>query len=87
MVAFMLHKHLGLVLEPPERGGMDDAVSVTLEFCSGRRRGFWQKTAAGAAVIDCEWRERTFPGEQHVWPRSGDIKQGKKGCGLEVLAA
>jgi hypothetical protein len=31
MVAFMLHEDLGLVLQAPERGRVDDAIAVALE--------------------------------------------------------
>jgi hypothetical protein len=31
IVALMLHEDLRLVLEPPERGGVDDPVAVALE--------------------------------------------------------
>jgi hypothetical protein len=41
MVALVEDEDLGLVLEPPERGGMDDAVAVAAEgaaACAGRLR-------------------------------------------------
>jgi hypothetical protein len=38
MLALVAEEDLGLVLEAPEGGGMDDAVAVALEF--GSRRAF-----------------------------------------------
>ena len=38
MVALVEHEHLGLVGEPAERGGMDDAVAVAAEGAAGGAR-------------------------------------------------
>jgi hypothetical protein len=40
VVALMGNKDLGLVLEPPERRGVDDPVPVALEFGPGRTDRF-----------------------------------------------
>ena len=37
-VAFMVKEHLGLVDQPPEGRGMDDAVAIALVFGSRGRR-------------------------------------------------
>jgi hypothetical protein len=34
----MVHENLGLVLEPPECGAVDDAIAIALEFAARRRR-------------------------------------------------
>ena len=39
-VAFVIDEYLGLVFEPAERGGMNDAVAVALKFAAPARRGF-----------------------------------------------
>src|SRR5690349_1479407 len=39
-IAFTIDENLGLVLEPPERGGMNDAVPVALKYGTPRRRVF-----------------------------------------------
>ena len=39
MLALVAEEDLGLVLEAPEGGGMDDAVAVALEFRAGRAVG------------------------------------------------
>ena len=39
MIALVENEDLGLVLEPPERGGMDDAVAVAPEIVARRARG------------------------------------------------
>ena len=46
-VALVVDEHLGLVLQPPERGGMDDAVAVALEFGTRRREGLRMLPPAG----------------------------------------
>ena len=38
MIALVMDEHLRLVREAAERGRMDDAVAVALEFRPGRRR-------------------------------------------------
>jgi hypothetical protein len=42
----MVDENLGLVLEPAEGGGMDDAIAVALKFCSPRRSGLRNAPAA-----------------------------------------
>ena len=37
MIALVVDEHLGLVREPAEGGGMDDAVAVAPEVVAGRR--------------------------------------------------
>src|SRR5262245_27578399 len=46
VVAFVKNKHLRLVGEAPERGGVHDAVSIALERCAHRTGGFAIKPAA-----------------------------------------
>ncbi len=51
MVALVEHEHLRLVLEPPERGGMDDPVAIAPERAAGpARRLRKQPAAAGIGV-------------------------------------
>ena len=40
MVALRSNKHLTLVLEPPERVGVDDSITVSLKFSAGGSRVF-----------------------------------------------
>jgi hypothetical protein len=42
----MLHEDLGLVLEPPEGGGMDDPVAVALVTASRRAFGLLEEPSA-----------------------------------------
>src|SRR5690242_967578 len=46
IVSLVLHKHLRLMLQAAECGGMDDAVAVALITASGRTLLFGAKTAA-----------------------------------------
>ena len=39
-VAFVIEEHLRLVDQPPERGGMHDAIPIALVFGAGRRGRF-----------------------------------------------
>ena len=45
MVALVMDEHLRLVGEAAERGRMDDAVAVALEFGAGRRRRLGDEAA------------------------------------------
>jgi hypothetical protein len=45
-IAFMIHKHLGLVFEATKSTGMDDAIAVTLEFATALRRGLGYSSTA-----------------------------------------
>ena len=45
-VAFVVQEDLGLVDQPPERGGMHDAVAIALERVARRRRRFRMAPAA-----------------------------------------
>ena len=64
MIPFMLDENLGLVLEPPERSGMDDPVAVAL--IAGPRRALALGIKAPAAGLRpgriggkrCGWREK-----------------------------
>ena len=48
MIALVEHEHLGLVGEPPERGGVDDAVAIAAEGAAGRARRLRIAPAAAA---------------------------------------
>jgi hypothetical protein len=48
VVAFESGHHLGLVLQPAERGGVQDAVAVALERRAQRVLGFGESAPAGA---------------------------------------
>jgi len=55
-VALVVDEDLGLVHEPPEGGGMDDAVPVPVELVAVSRGGFFVPAAAGlfwVSGVDC----------------------------------
>jgi hypothetical protein len=70
VVPLVIDEDLGLVLEAPERGGVNDAVPVTLEVAPGRRHRLWVKPAAGARGVApirrppslAEWPHGNSPG-------------------------
>jgi hypothetical protein len=45
-VALVVHEHLGLVFQPPERGAVHDAVAVALELAAQTRTRLRQHAAA-----------------------------------------
>ena len=49
MIALVIDEDLGLVLEPAEGGGMDDAVAVALEGGARRASGSGREPAAALA--------------------------------------
>ncbi len=53
MIAIVLEKHLGLVLQPAKGGGMDDAVTIPLELAAG---------GTGAGAIDAAQGQFGFGG-------------------------
>lgn len=58
-IALMVEEYLGLVDQPPERGGMHDAVAVPLVFRTRRRRRLGMAPALGArrvTGIRCQMR-------------------------------
>jgi hypothetical protein len=57
MVAFVEHKDLSLVLEPPKRRGVNDAVAVAAERAAVLARGLGVQAATALrriAGIRCE---------------------------------
>jgi hypothetical protein len=69
-VAFVVDEHLGLVFQPPERGGMNDAVTVALEFGARRGGGFGMQPPAGLVGmrgVGCEWGHG-----RDAWSMSGE---------------
>ena len=46
-IAFVVHEYLGLVFEPPKRGGVNDAVAITLKFTAALRGGLAMQAATG----------------------------------------
>jgi hypothetical protein len=74
VVALMGNEDLGLVLEPPERRGVDDAVPVTLEFGPGRTDRFSDQPAPARPRIYRPRRTSTGPEAQlldidfHAYP-------------------
>ena len=46
MVAFVIDEHLGLIGQPPESRGVNDAVAVALEWGAQRAARFLMKTPA-----------------------------------------
>jgi hypothetical protein len=51
VIALMVDENLGLVLEPPEGGGMDDPVPVALELAAGGRNRFRAESPAAPPGI------------------------------------
>src|SRR6185436_926978 len=74
-VAFMVYENLGLVLKPPEGGGMDDAVAIALKLCSPGRRGFRNAPASrgcGVGSVDRQLRHAPrLPREHGAGLRGG----------------
>ncbi len=64
MVAFVEHEDLGLVLEPAERGGMDDAVAVAAEGAAALAAGSaWSRPRLWRRIAGIERaRRRSFHG-------------------------
>ena len=66
MIAFVIDEDLRLVLEPAERGRMDDPVPVALEFASRRRYGFGIKPAPASPGVAGKWGSPSFAKGPHA---------------------
>ena len=49
MIALVIHEYLGFVLQPAERGGMDDAVAVAAKRAAGGARRLGEQPPAACA--------------------------------------
>jgi hypothetical protein len=58
MIAFVADEHLGLVLEPAERGAVHDTIAVALERAAQRVIGFGMTPPPAALRIAREGCER-----------------------------
>src|SRR5580698_2493345 len=52
-IALVVHEHLSLVFETPERGRVDDAVAIALKFGARVGRGFGMAPAARLRCMRC----------------------------------
>jgi hypothetical protein len=51
VIAFVVKKNLGFLLQPPKRGRMNNAVSITLEIGTRRARFFIEESSAAHGRI------------------------------------
>ena len=68
VIALVEDEDLGLVGEPAERGGMDDAVAIAAERVAGRRRRLRVEPAAAPARIGRIGRARDCRFDRHLRP-------------------
>ena len=73
VVALGGHEHLGLVLEPPERLGMDDAVAVALE-----RRAERVRLLVPVPALGLGGQHRSL-GEHLAFDPLGSLSDGRAG--------
>src|SRR3981189_3671574 len=77
VIALVGNENLGLVGEPPERGGMDDAVAVTAEIAAVRARALGMEAATAFCRVGrigraCTSRRHCHKGlmcPEHIGPK------------------
>ena len=65
VIALVEHEHLGLVLQPAERGGMDHPVAIAPERAAGLARRLRKQPAAAAIGIAGIKRARGSHSDRH----------------------
>jgi hypothetical protein len=68
MVAFVKDKNLSLVLKPPKRRGVDDAIAIATEGVTGDAGWLGVQAPAAAARMGCKDCPRTTGFDRHGFP-------------------
>ena len=69
-IALVIHEHLRLVDEAPERVRMDDAIAIALEFAAKSRRRLRDDGGRATSLVDRGVRRERAESARHALPAS-----------------